>query len=506
MEPEAREHPYVLSSADFGRAYLSEGWATRFIRHLLRQYTVVLLGYQAEDPPIRYLLQGLNHDGRSDRSRLFAFDRGRPEDIEAKWRDRGVTAIAYAGHGVLWRTLEAWAERADDPRKWRAGIIASTHRDPKEMAPHERGQVAHVLRTVPGAKAFAEADPVPHPQWICVMDANIRSANAVTTSEWEAKLCGRKQESFDPRQAYGLDDDLPQISDDDRRHGIDNDNLLVWREGDDNPADLHRLTGRFAERASIPKRLAHLVSWSGKSLNSPVLAWWAIRQRGLHPQLLWEIEWRLERGDIQNERARQVWGLILEYHREAADHDWNDGWYAFKRRLQREGWTKGVLRAFRQVAAPRLDIEPPILGIYTVKPPTSSWNDIALRDLGEFKVEFTERHDDLEIPDEVLPEVIAILQDQLRIAAGLLQDAESESFLLVPTLYPNREMEGEEHVSSVGRMVLWFVRLFDRLAELRPDLARAHAICWPPDERFIFRKLKLYALNKKNLFKAEEVA
>lgn len=32
-EPEAEHHPYVLSSADFGRAYLSEAWATNFIRN-----------------------------------------------------------------------------------------------------------------------------------------------------------------------------------------------------------------------------------------------------------------------------------------------------------------------------------------------------------------------------------------------------------------------------------------------------------------------------------------
>ena len=81
VDADSESHPYVLSSADFGRAYLSEGWATNFIRHLLEQYTVVLVGYQAEDPPIKYLLQGLNHDGQLDRSRLFAFDEGQPEDI-----------------------------------------------------------------------------------------------------------------------------------------------------------------------------------------------------------------------------------------------------------------------------------------------------------------------------------------------------------------------------------------------------------------------------------------
>ncbi len=33
VEVASEHHPYVLSSADFGRAYLSEGWATNFIRN-----------------------------------------------------------------------------------------------------------------------------------------------------------------------------------------------------------------------------------------------------------------------------------------------------------------------------------------------------------------------------------------------------------------------------------------------------------------------------------------
>lgn len=41
-DADAKQHPYVLSSADFGRAYLSEAWATNFIRNLLERYTVVL--------------------------------------------------------------------------------------------------------------------------------------------------------------------------------------------------------------------------------------------------------------------------------------------------------------------------------------------------------------------------------------------------------------------------------------------------------------------------------
>lgn len=50
----------VLSSAEFGRAYLAEGWATDFIRAVIHKYLLVFVGYAADDPPVQYLLEALN--------------------------------------------------------------------------------------------------------------------------------------------------------------------------------------------------------------------------------------------------------------------------------------------------------------------------------------------------------------------------------------------------------------------------------------------------------------
>lgn len=50
----APAHRLVLSSSDFGLAYLAGGWATRFVRDLLEKYVIVLVGYSASDPPVRY--------------------------------------------------------------------------------------------------------------------------------------------------------------------------------------------------------------------------------------------------------------------------------------------------------------------------------------------------------------------------------------------------------------------------------------------------------------------
>jgi hypothetical protein len=495
----SESHPYVLSSADFGRAYLSEGWATNFIRHLLERYTVVLVGYQAEDPPIKYLLQGLNHDGQYDRSRLYAFDRGLPEEIEAKWRDRGVTAIAYSDHPGLWRSMEAWADRADDPRKWRESIIAKSQQDPKCLAPHERGQVAHVLRTVQGARSFSEADPAPHPEWICVMDSNVRSGK-------RSSGYGDDAEAFDPAAAYGLDDDLGDISEDERKQGVSNENLLVWCDEDDNPHEFHRLGGRQAEGfEATPIRLGHLITWVSKSIDSPVLAWWAIRQNGLHPRLLQQFEWQLERSESLHERARHIWNLILEHHRDPRNRQWNGDWFELKKRIKAEGWTAGVLREFRRVATPRLEIKPPY-DLRQSRPPRVPWEEIHLSDLGQFEVVFLERHnEDLDVPDDLLQQVFSILEEQLSIASGLLGDIETVYFQ-APTCYPNREIDGKEHITKAAEVVTWFVQLFDRMAAKWPELANAHATAWPATDQFFFRKLKLYAFSKANVFEADHSA
>ena len=161
----------ILSAPDFGRAYLAEGWATHFIRQLLDRYSLVLLGYSADDPPVRYLLEGLHASGRRE-GRLFAFAAGSEEDGAARWNSRGVHSIAYTAHGgehgALWQSLQGWATRADDVVGWRAGIVTLAHNKPDKLTAHQRGQVVALVSTLAGAKAFAEASPPPPRRNGCV--------------------------------------------------------------------------------------------------------------------------------------------------------------------------------------------------------------------------------------------------------------------------------------------------------------------------------------------------
>jgi hypothetical protein len=100
----------VLSDSDFGRAYLTQGWASVFLRAVFAEFAVLFVGYSHRDPPIRYLARGL--DARGYRPRYAVIGDG---DV-AEWRPLGITPIIYPlqtgpdAHGALTRAIGRWAE------------------------------------------------------------------------------------------------------------------------------------------------------------------------------------------------------------------------------------------------------------------------------------------------------------------------------------------------------------------------------------------------------------
>jgi hypothetical protein len=100
----------VLTDGDFGRAYLTQAWATTFLRGMYSRFDVLFLGYSHGEPVLRYLASGL-----SSSTTRFAFDTFDGDDTA--WRSIGVTRISYprAGgpdeHAALRGAVSAWAER-----------------------------------------------------------------------------------------------------------------------------------------------------------------------------------------------------------------------------------------------------------------------------------------------------------------------------------------------------------------------------------------------------------
>ena len=59
IDPNQDGSNLVLTSADFGRAYLTEQWAARFITELFREFTVVFIGYSISDPVMSYMVDAI---------------------------------------------------------------------------------------------------------------------------------------------------------------------------------------------------------------------------------------------------------------------------------------------------------------------------------------------------------------------------------------------------------------------------------------------------------------
>jgi hypothetical protein len=105
----------VVASGDYGRAYLSEGWAARFVSELLRNYVVCFVGYSLGDQTIRYLMDAVEVYKRNgeDTNPVYWFtESSNKNDISAKW---SLVQIPYdpdaagGNHAVLHKALESWA-------------------------------------------------------------------------------------------------------------------------------------------------------------------------------------------------------------------------------------------------------------------------------------------------------------------------------------------------------------------------------------------------------------
>lgn len=494
----------ILSSSDFGRAYLADGWATRFVRELLQNYFIVLVGYSASDPPVRYLLEGLQSRRESHSSTIYAFDNGEFDEVVDRWRSLGVQALPYQApsdpqHAALWSTLSAWAVRADDPDKWRRSIVALAQHSPTQLEPFQRGQVAALVRTSEGAADFAIATPPPPAEWLCVLDRNARYAQPQR---------GFGQDDPDPLSFYGLDDDPPR-SDSEAEPGGANrgpvgiDFISVLPE-DERKDRNKRLAGVWRRQSDpLPDRLMQLAGWFGKVANQPAAIWWAAGYDSLHPQLLATVEWHRRHGEAFSELGRRAWDLLLERFHHSPEHRHSDGWYPFVWRLERGGWTTSILRDFERAATPYLVAGRP--SSRRLEPPPADEEVRSLDACVDFEVVFP-GHDrgKLKIPTEHLAHVFEIVRRGLHRSATLL--AETDRKYWRTASFVSAEEPGNRYLNDASKYLHWVRELFDRLSAELPDVARDELHRWPAEEPYFFAKLAIYAWGLADLVDGRAVA
>lgn len=148
---------FIISDHDFGEFYLRRRAIPDFIYDAARLFHIVLVGYSANDPPMRYLLNAVAADGSrfEDLKERFTFVGGAhpPEArIMEDWKGRGITPIPYADddhHAALGRTLARWADFSaiNGQRRWVDAevrrIVGSDRADADES---DRDVFDHLLR------------------------------------------------------------------------------------------------------------------------------------------------------------------------------------------------------------------------------------------------------------------------------------------------------------------------------------------------------------------------
>lgn len=182
----------VFTSADFGTAYLTEGWASRFVTELFRNYTVLFIGYSIDDPVLRYMTDAIAAERRNEKTNFkesYVIARQENEshakDI-AKWEAKGVIPILFKNDfDHLHNTLKAWANHSKDGLNGKAHIIQSQAIHPP-LPPYDQIEsltlVIDTLKeksspnndSITGfpAKVFAELEPPAPIEWLPVLHEN----------------------------------------------------------------------------------------------------------------------------------------------------------------------------------------------------------------------------------------------------------------------------------------------------------------------------------------------
>ncbi|MCG7394235.1 SIR2 family protein [Microvirga sp. ACRRW] len=492
----AQDDEFVVSSADFGRAYLSIGWATHFIQRLLSRFQILFIGYSADDPPMQYLLEGLNLKAGTQ-NRLYALQDGEHRSAIALWEHRGVQAIPFDssnGFSPLWDSLRAWAERARDNRAWYGRVLSRATMSPELLTPHERGQVAHLLLTNEGAKKLTAGPERLGSKWLLVADPAQRYA--------EPKLYTSANDDipFEPFDALSLDSDPPpeptNREDVFRKREIPSGaidifapNILDHGRGEHSPhAMVHGPKSQY--HAELSPRLVQIGIWLRQVAHEPTALWWAAHQSGLHPSITRDIDWALlHQSQRFPDHILRQWRLLLSAWADQRE-DPSMRKYRIEQMARQEGWTASLVREVAALYRPKLNVKPSS-GI----PHPLAWTDKDRPDdIVHVDVDYPHPHQRVELPDEFVAYGVQCFRTNLELAITLEQEISGNDWLYLQT---SRAIDGGpellETAYGLTGPVIHFQNLMARLMKLDINAAREQAHSWPSKDEHVFARLRIWA-------------
>jgi hypothetical protein len=353
----------VVTSGDFGLAYLTERWAARFVSELFRNYVVCFVGYSIKDPVLRYMMDALAADRMLGEVTPLTWALGDCEPGQEyrktiEWEAKGVTPILYTvpassyDHSALHETLHAWADTYRDGVQGKEAIVVKHAMTRPQESTQQDDFVGRMLWSLSDksglpAKRFADFNPAPSLDWLLEPFA---------------------QECF----AYG---DLT-------RFGVPpNDEVdtklrfsLIRRPAPYDRAPPMVLASGGITGSQWDDVMVHLARWLMRHLDDPRLVIWIAERGGqLQDRWPWLIEHELDRfaslerdgktaeldeirqkspNAIPGPLMRTLWRMLLSGRVKSPWHKLD--LYRWKSRLKLEGLTTTLRLELREILAPKL--------------------------------------------------------------------------------------------------------------------------------------------------------
>ncbi|MCB5197574.1 anti-phage defense-associated sirtuin Dsr1 [Deefgea salmonis] len=500
----------VVTSGDFGLAYLTERWAARFVSELFRNYVVCFVGYSLNDPVLRYMMDALAADRMQGEITLQAWALGDVEPGQEhrktiEWLSKGVKPILYKvpansyDHSALHVTLHAWANIYRDGVQGKEAIVVKhALARPQESTQQDDfvGRVLWALSDKSGlpAKSFASFNPAPSLDWLLDTfskdhfgGVDLPRFGVSPSRDLDGKLSFsliRRPVAYDqaPRMVLASSDLLGSQWDDVMRHlafwllrHLGDPRLILWIAQDG---------GRIHHewRRMIESKLSHLASLEREGntaeldeirLNSPLA--------------------------IPGSLMRTFWRLLLSGR--VKSKGLGPDLYLWAKRLRQEGLTITLRLELRELLAPQIMLRE-----------SSRWSDDSesvdertrFKQLVNYDLVLATDHVHLtlsELADNAdwtlaLPHLLEDFQQLLRDALDLfkaLGDTDEHvdrSYLYLPSIAPHKQNQGFDDWASLIEL------LRDSWLALRVnDCPRATkiALVWFELPYPIFKRLALFA-------------
>ncbi|WMN59560.1 SIR2 family protein [Pseudoalteromonas xiamenensis] len=356
----------IVTSGDFGLAYLTERWAARFVSELFRNYIVCFVGYSINDPVLRYMMDALAADRMQGEvtHQAWAFGECEPGQEQRKtieWVAKGVTPILYKvsgdgrDHSAMHQTLQAWSETYRDGVQGKEAIVvkhALAHPQASTQQDDFVGRMIWAISDKTGlpAKRFAEFNPTPPLDWLI------------------EPFCQQRFELKDLIR-FGV-----------HPSGKTTPNVrfsLVQRPAPFEKTPRMQLVSRGDESCMWDDCMFYLARWLLCHLNDSRLIMWLMKQGGeLHPRFKYIIEQKLDYyaqlelnknpseldeirlqspQAIPNPMMKVLWRLMLTGRLKSIRH--THSLISWQQRLKREGMTASMRAELRELLTPKIRLK-----------------------------------------------------------------------------------------------------------------------------------------------------